>query len=276
MNIIAEIGINHGGSLETAFSLMKMSKDCGADFVKFQKRDIETVYTKEFLDSPRESPWGKTQGDLKRRLEFNEEQYREIDSYSKKIAFPWTASCWDLKSLDFIESFNPPFHKIASPMLTNRSFLAVVASKGRFTLISTGMSNWKDINLAMQIFNDRGCPFVLMHCVSEYPTLDEVCNLSMIPALREGFPGRVGYSNHSPGILPCIGAAFLGATWIEVHITLDRSSYGSDQAASIEEPGLRRLVQYCKLAPILMGSGVKNITEKEKENAKKMRYFEHG
>uniref|UniRef100_A0A6M3LBK1 Putative N-acetylneuraminate synthase n=2 Tax=viral metagenome TaxID=1070528 RepID=A0A6M3LBK1_9ZZZZ len=275
IQIIAEIGINHNGSIETAKALMDVAKQCGCDYIKFQKRDIDTVYSKEFLDSPRESPWGKTQGEQKRALEFGFEEYREIDRYSEEIGLPWFASCWDFESLAFIESFNPPLHKIASPMLTHKIFVRKVASLGRTTLISTGMSDWVPILNAASIFEAEHCPYALFHCTSEYPCPDDACNISMIPELRKKFPGvSVGYSNHSPGILSCIGAAFLGAEWIEAHVTLDRTMYGSDQAASIERPGLERIVQYCKLAPKVIGDGIKIIRAAEKTNAKKLRYWE--
>lgn len=276
MKIIAEIGINHNGSLDIAKKLILMAKDCGADYVKFQKRDINTVYSKEFLDSPRESPWGKTQRDQKMGLEFGENEFFAIDEFCKKIGMPWFAAAYDIKSLDFIEGYNPPLHKIASPMLTNIKFITEVAVFGKPTLISTGMSDWKDILIAKDIFEKLRCPFVLLHCVSEYPCPDEGCNLAMILKLKKTFGCPVGYSNHSPGILSCIGAAFLGAEYIEAHITVDRSMYGSDQSASIEEPGLRRIVEYCKLAPTVIGDGVKIIRAAEKMNAVKMRYWENG
>lgn len=276
VKIVAEIGINANGDVEVAKKLMLMAKECGCDYVKFQKRCVTLCYTKEFLDSSRDSPWGKTQREQKFGLEFNKKEYDEIDRYSKEIGLPWFAAAYDLGSLDFIESYNPPLHKIASPMLTNTSFLAEVASLKRPTIISTGMSDWKDILAAKNIFDVCHCPYILMHCVSEYPCPDEACNLAMIPKLRKAFDCSVGYSNHSPGILSCIGAAFLGVEWVEVHITLDRSSYGSDQSASIEEPGLRRIVEYCRLAPTVIGNGVKIIRAAEKINASKMRYWQNG
>jgi N-acetylneuraminate synthase len=276
MQIIAEIGINHNGALGFAFQMMRMAKDCGADFVKFQKRDIDTVYTREFLDSPRESPWGTTQREQKEGLELSIAQFKEIDKYSKTIELPWFASSWDLKSLAEMESFNPPFHKVASPMLTNRHFLHEVAKLRRMALISCGGSEWLDIDYAVEIFRGRGCPFALFHCVSEYPCPDERVNLAMIGELQISYPDvAIGYSNHSPGIESCVGAAYLGASFIEIHITLDRSSYGSDQAASLERRGVELVCKYAKNAGKIIGDGVRIISATEKANMQKMRYWEN-
>jgi N-acetylneuraminate synthase len=275
MQIIGEIGINHSGRLETAFELMHMAKDCGCDYVKFQKRDIETVYTKAFLDSPRDSPWGSTQRAQKVGLEFSMDQYKEIDKYSKRIGLPWFASSWDTISLAQMDEFNPPFHKIASPMLTHKKFVEMVAALGRPTIISCGASTWEDIAFAANVFTFAGTPFVLMHCVSEYPCPDDHVNLAMIGELKRRYPGvEVGYSNHSPGIESCIGAAYLGVSYIEVHISLDRSSYGSDQASSLEHRGLELVVKYAKNAQKIIGDGVRIIREAERVNIKKMRYWE--
>lgn len=275
MEIVAEIGINHNGNSETARQLMKMAKDCGCDFVKFQKRTLDIVYTKDFLDSPRESPWGKTQRDQKSALEFDRAGYEEIDRYAKEIGLPWFASCWDLESLAFVERFNPPLNKIASPMLTNERFIKYVASLGRKTLISTGMSDWGPILRAIEIFTKEKCPFALLHCVSEYPCPDDHVNLRMILELKTKFTGiPIGYSNHSPGIESCVGAAYLGAEWLEVHVTLDRSMYGSDQAASLERRGLELVCKYARNAKTIIGDGVKVILPGEKTNAGKLRYWE--
>ncbi len=276
VKVVAEIGINHNGSLEAAKQLILMAKRAGADYVKFQKRTVDVVYTEAFLSDPRESPWGTTQRAQKEGLEFGLEEYAEIDRFCAVIGgIEWFASAWDLEALQFLEQFNPRLHKVASPMLTNKAFLEAVAGLGRMTLISTGMSSWRSILEAAEIFRRAGCPFALLHCVSEYPCPDEGCNLGMLGELARKFPRvEVGYSNHSPGILSCIGAAFLGARWIETHITLDRTGYGSDQAASIEEPGLWRIVQYCKLVPAIIGDGIKVIRAAEKANAGKLRYWE--
>lgn len=274
MIIVAEVGINHNGDIEIARQLMCMAKKAGADYVKYQKRDIDTVYTKEFLDGPRESPWGSTQRHQKEGLEFNYEQYQEIDRYSKEIHLPWFASCWDLKSLDFIREFRPELYKIASPMITNIPFITRVASLGHKTLISCGMSEWSDIDRAVMVFKQYNCPFVLMHCISEYPCPDEHVNLKMIHTLKERYGCEVGYSNHSSGIESCVGAAYLGATFIECHVTLDRSMYGSDQSASLEKRGLELVCKYAKNAQKIIGDGVRIVREAEKVNSKKLRYWD--
>jgi N-acetylneuraminate synthase len=273
VKIVAEIGLNSNADLKLAFALIKMAKDCGADYVKFQKRDIDTCYTKEFLDSPRESPWGKTQRDQKQGLEFGIDEYRQIDHYCKGLGIGWFASCWDLKSLDQMREFKPEIYKIASPMLTNNEFVAKVASLGHRTLISTGMTEWEAIDSAVEIFKFYKTPFVLLHCVSEYPCPDTAINLLVLDELRARYKCPVGYSNHSPGIEACIGAAYMGATWLEVHITLDRSSYGSDQAASLEHRGLELVCKYARNAKTIIGDGVKIITAMERANASKMRYW---
>lgn len=275
MIIIGEIGINHNGDVEIAKKLMSMAKKCGADYVKFQKRDIDTVYTKQFLDSPRESPWGDTQRHQKEGLEFIARQYDEIDEYSKQIGIPWFASCWDVQSLYFVHNYNPPFHKIASPMLTHRKFIHEVASLGKKTLISCGGSTWLDIDYAVEVFLGSGTDFVLMHCVSEYPCPDEHVNLAMLQELKKRYPYvEVGYSNHSPGIESCVGASYLGASFIECHITLDRSMYGSDQSASLERRGLELVCKYAKNAQKIIGDGIRIIRDAEKVNMAKMRYWE--
>jgi N-acetylneuraminate synthase len=276
VKIVAEIGINHNGDLAIAKQLMAMAKEAGADFVKFQKRDIEAVYSPEFLDSIRESPWGKTQRDQKEGLEFGADEFMQIDHSSWSMGIPWFASCWDVLSLRFVEGFNPPLHKIASPMLTNLKFVEAVARMGRKTLVSTGMSTMEDITAAVEILKDHGVKVVLLHCVSEYPCSDERCSLGMIQVLKERFGCEVGYSNHSPGIESCIGAAYLGAEWIECHITLDRSMYGSDQASSLERRGLELVCKYARNARTIIGDGVKIITAAERANAAKLRYWQNG
>ena len=252
-----------------------MAKRAGAGAVKFQKRDIEAVYSQEMLDSPRESPWGTTQRDQKEGLEFSREEYDEIDAYCKRSGIPWFASCWDLKSLNFMDAYDPPFHKIASPMLTNLDFLEAVASRGKHTFISTGMSTYEEIGAAVRIFNWAGCSYDLMHCVSMYPCADQLCNLNMIKMLRKRYSAAryIGYSGHEVGIIPSMVAVVLGAKVLERHITLDRSMYGSDQSASLEEPGLRRLIDYAKQALESLGDGEKRILDGELTNAKKMRWF---
>jgi N-acetylneuraminate synthase len=272
--VVAEVGINHNGDMNVAKQLIDMAVDTGCDAVKFQKRTIDLVYTAEVLDAARESPWGDTQRDQKRGLEFNLEQYQEIDGYCQSKGILWSASAWDIPSLEFLEGFNPPFHKIASAMLTHRLFTEAVASKGRLTLISTGMANIEMIDEVVEIFKSAGTPFVLLHTVSTYPSPESDLNLSMIHTLLERYKVPVGYSGHEPSVSPSVVAAALGATVIERHITLERSMYGSDQSASLELAGLRQLVTTLRKIPTMLGTGEKDWAPGEKAVAEKLRYWE--
>lgn len=272
--VIAEVGINHNGDMSVAKQLIDMAVDTGCDAVKFQKRTIDLVYTAEVLDSSRESPWGNTQRDQKQGLEFTLEQYQEIDSYCREKGILWSASAWDIPSLEFLDGFNPPFHKIASAMLTHRPFTEAVASKGRLTLVSTGMATIEIIDEVVGIFKSAGTPFVLLHTVSTYPSPESDLNLSMIHTLLGRYKVPVGYSGHEPSVSPSIVAAALGATVIERHITIDRSMYGSDQSASLEESGLRQLVTTLHKVPAMLGTGEKDWAPGEKAVAEKLRYWE--
>ncbi len=273
IEIIAEVGINHNGSIEIAKDLIKMAKECGCDYIKFQKRDVNVVYTKDFLESPRKSPWGNTQGDQKRGLEFREREYLLIDQFCKENGITWFASAWDTESLRFLDQFNCPHNKIASAMITHCDFLKAVADRKKHTFISTGMATMKIIEDAVDIFARRGCSYTLMHSTSLYPCPDEEAHLEMIQILLNRFGPPIGYSNHSPGILTSIVAVTQGATVVEVHITLDRSSYGSDQSSSLEKRGLELLVKECKGISLCFGDGRKMIKEAEQEVAKKLRYW---
>ena len=269
--VVAEIGINHNGSLEIAKDLIDVSVDAGADAVKFQKRTIDLVYTKEMLDSPRESPWGTTQREQKEGLEFGLDEYQEIDKYCKEKGIEWYASAWDLKSQKFLRQFDLKYNKIASAMVVFEDLLNIVASEKKHTFISTGLSTMKDIDKAVQIFKDAGCPFELMHCVSTYPMKDEDANLRMINTLRERYNCDVGYSGHEVGLSVSYAAVALGITSLERHLTLDRSMYGSDQSASIEPNGFRMLVGAVKKIELSMGDGEKRILEAEISIAEKLR-----
>ena len=269
--IIAEIGINHNGDLNIAKQLIDIAKECGCDAVKFQKRDINIVYTSEFLDSHRESPWGKTQRDQKKGLEFEKNEYDEIDKYCKKIGIEWFASAWDLNSQTFLEKYNLKYNKIASAMNIYEDLLVKVASQKKHTFISTGLSNLENIENAVEIFKKENCPFELMHCVSEYPLPTEKANLKMIDKLRQKFQCPVGYSGHEVGLPIAVAAAAMNITSLERHITLDRSMYGSDQSASIEPQGLKKLVQYVRVVENAMGDGIKKFDEQEQKIAKKLR-----
>ena len=270
--ITVEIGINANGSEELAKMLIKAAKDAGADYVKFQKRDIDTCYTKEFLDSPRESPWGDTQRHQKKGLEFSQQQYESIDAFCKTVGIGWYASAWDVPSQIFLRQFNLPHNKIASAMLGHKPLLREVASEKRHTFISTGMSSISEIAEAVDIFRDGGCSFTLLHCNSSYPMREEDANLRCIQTLRDRFGCEVGYSGHETSLVKvCVAAVALGATAIERHITLDRAMLGSDQAASIETHHLRDFVETVRAIPAILGTGVKDVTETEWSARKKLR-----
>ncbi|HDY67752.1 MAG TPA: N-acetylneuraminate synthase [Candidatus Scalindua sp.] len=271
--ILGEIGINHNGSLAIAKKLIDMAKECGCDAVKFQKRTIDKVYTREFLNSPRESPWGTTQGEQKRALELTREDYDEIDKYCKEKNIFWFASAWDYDSQVFLRKYNLSFNKIASAMLTNKEFVKIVASERRQLLVSTGGSTMAEVSDAVAIIKEQGCPFVLMHCVSLYPCPDKLCNINMVAVLQKKFGGEVGYSGHELGIVPSILAVASGATVIERHITLNRADYGSDQAASLEKRGLELLVRDARQVRAMLGNGSKNVSPEELKNINKMRYW---
>lgn len=269
--IIAEAGINHNGDLGIARKLIDVAAEAGADAVKFQKRTIDRVYTKEFLDSPRESPWGKTQRAQKAGLEFGEEEYREIDRYCKERNIKWFASAWDVDSQRFLRKFELEYNKIASPMIVSQELLNEVASEGRHTFISTGMSSERDIDRAVEIFTRKKCPFELMHCVSTYPMEDEDANLRRIITLRERYKCNVGYSGHEVGLAVSYAAVALGATSLERHITLSRAMYGSDQSASVEPAGFRQLVGAVRKIEHALGDGSMRVNPKEIPIAKKLR-----
>jgi len=270
--LIAEIGINHNGDMAIAKQLIDSAADAGFDAVKFQKRTIDIVYSKALLDGPRESPWGTTQREQKEGLEFSKDQYAEIDKYCREKKIQWTASAWDLDSQDFISSFNVSFNKVASPMLGHKPLLKKIASEGKMTYISTGMSTLEEIEEVVKLFRDKNCPFELMHCNSTYPMKEEDANLACIPMLKEKFDCNVGYSGHESSLVKvCVAAVTLGATSLERHITLDRAMYGSDQAASIEAHSLRNFVETVRTIESIVGNGVKILTESELAVRKKLR-----
>jgi N-acetylneuraminate synthase len=248
-----------------------MAKRCSCNAVKFQKRTIEKVYTKELLDSPRESPFGTTQRAQKEGLEFNREQYKEIDSYAKKIGIEWFASAWDLDSQIFLRQFNLKYNKIASAMIVDKIFLKTVAEEKKHTFISTGMSTMEMISEAISIFKKHNCSFELMHCNSTYPMKIEDANLNVINSLRNTFGCNVGYSGHESGVGVSQIACGMGISSLERHITLDRSMYGSDQSASLEEIGLQAVVGVARLSEKVFGDGKKTFTEAEKKIAEKLR-----
>ncbi len=271
--IIAEIGINHNGDLDLAKRLIKESKLAGADAVKFQKRTIDIVYSKNDLDSYRESPWGTTQREQKEGLEFSKDDYDIINSYCEEIKIDWFASAWDIPSQNFLKNYNFKFNKIASAMTTNLEFVSHLAKEGKPTFVSTGMCTMDEIQEAYNIFAKENCPIILMHTNSEYPSKYENLNLKMIEVLKEKFDINIGYSGHEPSVSPTIYAVALGAVAIERHITLDRSLYGSDQAASLTPEAFKRMVTMIRKFNLVYGDGIKKITEEEKQIAKKLRYW---
>lgn len=272
IKIICEIGINHNGDINIAKKLIDTAKEAGADAVKFQKRTISKVYSRDILDQHRESPWGTTQREQKEGLEFSITEYKEIDDYCKKNNIDWFASAWDVESLQFLDQFNLKFNKIASAMIVDEDFLKQVADRKLHTYISTGMSAVENINNAVEIFRNAKCSFELMHCVSTYPMKPEDANLKTIEALKQKYKCNVGYSGHETGVAVSVAAAALGISSLERHITLDRSMYGSDQSASLEPRGLRELVGSIRIVEKSIGvEKIGDIIDEEIPIAKKLR-----
>ena len=270
--ITAEIGINHNGDIEIAKKLIDMAVEAGCDAVKFQKRTIEKVYSKDVLDTLRESPWGKTTREQKLGLEFGKDEYDIIDQYCKEKNIEWYASPWDIDSQLFLRNYNLKHNKIASAMLTNVKLLNIVAEEKKHTFISTGMSTIDQIDQAVKVFKNNNCPFELMHSNSSYPMKPDEANLQCIKTLKEKFNCNVGYSGHeTSGYNISLAAAILGATSIERHITIGRAMYGSDQAASLEPIGLVRLVRDIRILDLIMGDGVKKVYPSEIPVMKKLR-----
>ena len=259
--IIAEIGINHNGSVALAKKMIDMAVIAGCDAVKFQKRTVDVVYTKEELAKERNSVFGNTNGDLKRGLEFGKKEYEEIDQYCKKNNIIWFASCWDEDSVDFIEQFNVPCYKIASASLTDDNLLRYTKSKGKPILLSTGMSTMAQIEHAVSILGEDN--LVIYHCTSTYPSAAEETNLKAINTLKNKFNCPIGYSGHERGITPSILSVALGANSVERHITVDRTNWGSDQAASLEMTGLSHMVRDIRQVPDLLGNGQKVVYKSE-------------
>ena len=267
--IVAEIGINHNGDVNLAKKLIDAAGDAGCSAVKFQKRTVDVVYTPEELARSRESPFGTTNGDLKRALEFGPDAYAEIDRHCRQVGISWLASCWDEASVDFIAQFNPPCFKIASASLTNDKLLSVHRALGKPIVLSTGMSSLEQIDHAVQVLGKEN--LVLLHCTSTYPAKLEELNLKVIPFLMERYDIPIGYSGHEVGLYTSLAAAVMGACFIERHITLDRAMWGSDQAASVEPPGFVRLIKDIRAIEIAMGDGVKRVFESEKPIMQKLR-----
>ena len=267
--ITAEIGINHNGDIEVAKKLIEMADAAGCNAVKFQKRTIEVVYTQDELAKPRENPFGPTNGDLKRGLEFGLEEYKEIDRYCKELGIAWFASCWDEGAVDFIAQFAPPCYKVASASLTDDNLLRHHRSLGVPLILSTGMSSLEEIDHAVEVLGKKD--LIILHATSTYPSNYDELNLRAIPELRKRYGVPIGYSGHETGIPSSSAAVALGACMIERHLTLERSMWGSDQAASLGPSGITRLVRDVRLVEMALGDGIKRVYEREKPIIQKLR-----
>jgi N-acetylneuraminate synthase len=267
--VLAEIGINHNGDTQIAQTLIDVAALAGCEAVKFQKRTVDVVYTPEELSKPRESPFGETNGDLKRGLEFGQDEYEQIDAYCRNKPMAWTASGWDEASVDFIDHFDPPFYKIASASLTDDGLLRHTRAKGKPVVLSTGMSTLDQIDHAVEVLGKDD--LILLHCCSAYPSQYADLNLKAIPVLRERYGVPIGYSGHETGIASSVAAVVLGACMVERHVTLDRSMWGSDQAASLEPNGIMRVVRDIRLVETALGDGEKAILPSEIPVMQKLR-----
>lgn len=275
--VIAEIGINHNGSVKIAKQLIDGAKEAGADAVKFQKRTPELCVPKDQWEIERDTPWGRmTYIDYRRRVEFGVDEYTEIDRYCRALGLHWTASCWDEPSIDFMEQFNPPFYKMASASLTDIPLLNKARSTGRPLMISTGMSTMEEIVAAVDALGTRdaeGRPSLLIaHSTSTYPCKVGELNLLMIQTLKDHYPDvPIGYSGHETGLAPSVAAVALGASFVERHITLDRAMWGTDQAASVELVGFERLVRDISDIQQSLGDGIKRVYDSELGPRQKLR-----
>ena len=270
--LIGEIGINHNGSLENAKELIRAAKKAGLDAVKFQKRTPELCVPTHQRDQMRETPWGYiTYLDYRYKVEFDEEAYREIDRFCKELGIDWFASSWDVPSVEFIEQFNPPTHKVASALLTDHSLLRAMRDTGKPLIVSTGMSTVEEISAAMEILGEDN--LILCHTTSSYPCPPEELNLRMIQTLKDTYRCPIGYSGHEVGLVPSAVAVALGACLVERHITLDRAMWGSDQSASVEPQGIATLVKYIRVTESSLGDGVKKVYDSEKSSLSKLRRF---
>ena len=275
--LIAEIGINHNGSVNLAKKLIDLAKKYNFDAVKFQKRDLNICIPEHQKEKIRNTPWGEmTYLDYKKKIEFGEKEFKIINKYCKKLRIDWFCSPWDVNSLKFLKKFKTKHNKVASSMLTNYELLDLIAKERKLTFISTGMSAMKDIDKAVKIFKKNKCNFILMHCVSTYPCPEQDLNLNAIKTLKKKFNCKIGYSGHETSVSPSVAAWFLGADYIERHITLDRTMFGTDQAASLSEPGIRELTTLLNKFPMMMGDGIKKISKEEKNLIKKFRYWKNG
>jgi N-acetylneuraminate synthase len=267
--VVAEIGINHNGDVGIAKQLIDVAVSAGCSAVKFQKRTVDVVYTQEELARVRESPFGATNGELKRALEFDEAAYREIAQHCRQRGILWFASCWDEASVDFIAAFDPPCYKIASASLTDDALLRHTRAQGRPIILATGMSTLEQVDHAVEVLGTD--QLVILHACSTYPAHYDELNLRVIPQFSSRYPVPIGYSGHETGIPSSVAAVVLGACMVERHLTLDRSMWGSDQAASLEPNGMHRLVRDIRLVETSMGDGVKRMLDRELPIMEKLR-----
>ena len=272
--LIAEIGINHNGSVKLAKKLIDLAKRYNFDAVKFQKRDPNVCVPEKQKSEIRQTPWGKmTYFEYKEKIEFGKKEFKEIAAYCKKLKIEWFCSTWDSNSVKFMKEFRTKYNKVASAVVTNLNLIELIAKEKKLTFISTGMCKMQDINNAVKIFKKNKCDFVLMHCVSTYPCEEKDLNLNLIKTLKKKFNCKMGYSGHESTVSPSIAAWFLGADYIERHITLDRTMWGTDQSASLSESGIRELSNMLSKFPSMFGNGKKIITKEEKKLIPKFRYW---
>ncbi len=267
--IVAEIGINHNGDVEIAKKLIDAAVETGCNAVKFQKRTVDVVYTAAELAKPRENPFGATNGDLKYGLEFDYEDYAEIDAHCREKGMMWYVSCWDEGAVDFTEQFATPAYKIASASLTDSNLLRHHRKFGRPMIISTGMSTLEQVDHAVEVLGKQD--LIILHTTSTYPSKLEELNLNVMNTLKARYDVPVGYSGHEVGLAPSVAAAALGACMIERHITLDRAMWGSDQSASVEPQGFERMIKDIRAIEVALGDGVKRVYESEVPIAAKLR-----
>jgi len=270
--IIAEIGINHNGSVAIAKDLIKAAVEAGVDAVKFQKRTPEICVPDHQKKQMRDTPWGYISYlDYRYKVEFELPEYQEIDAYCHQLGIDWLASSWDIPSMEFIDKFNPPAHKIPSALLTDHKLLRAIKATGKPVILSTGMSTMDEIREAVAILGTDS--LLVCHTTSSYPCPPEELNLHMIQTLRQNFDIPIGYSGHEVGLVPSAIAVALGACLVERHVTLDRAMWGSDQAASVEPHGMRTLVKYIRVTEKSLGDGEKKVYESEQSSLKKLRRY---
>ena len=270
--IIAEIGINHNGSLEVAKKLIDVAAVAGCDAVKFQKRNPDVCVPEHQKSVMRETPWGTmTYLEYKYKVEFEKEEYDEINEYCKDKGIAWSASPWDLDSLEFLDQYDLSFIKMPSAMMTNESLMRAAAKTGKKIIFSSGMSTLEETDKAVEWMREEGADFALLHCNSAYPAPIEDLNLSCIKTLQDRYKCEVGYSGHEFRIGTTVAAVYLGASILERHITLDRTMWGSDHLSSVEPQGLIKMVRGVRELELAFGDGVKKVTDGELPSRKKLR-----